>query len=113
LSRREQLYRQGRPSPDLSGKLVVLVDDGLATGSSMRVAIDAVRAREPAKIVVAIPVAPLEACEELSRIADDVVCAYTPNPFVAVGAHYRDFGQVDDCDVVELLEKARTTATAA
>jgi putative phosphoribosyl transferase len=113
LKRRESLYRQGRPSPDLAEKIVILVDDGLATGSSMRVAIDAVRAQTPAKVVVAVPVAPIEAREELGGIADEVVCVSTPRPFIAVGAHYREFGQVSDQEVSELLEKARRTAAAA
>jgi putative phosphoribosyl transferase len=112
LRRRESAYRQGRPSPDLAGKVVILVDDGLATGSSMRVAIDAVRAQKPAKVVVAAPVAPIESREELDRVAAEMVCVYTPDPFIAVGAHYRDFGQVSDLEVGELLEKARTKAAA-
>ena len=113
LRRRETLYRQGRPSPNLTGKIVILVDDGLATGSSMRAAIDAVRAQKPAKVVVAVPIAPIEAREELLQLADEVICAYTPRPFIAVGAHYRNFGQVGDLEVAELLEKARSTGAAA
>jgi predicted phosphoribosyltransferase len=105
LRRRENLYRQGRPSLDFAGKIVILVDDGLATGSSMRVAVDAVRAQNPARVVVAVPVAPIEARQELSKVADEVVCAHVPDPFIAVGAHYRDFGQIDDRQVIELLEK--------
>jgi len=112
LKRREHLYRQGRPSPDLREKVVILVDDGLATGSSMRVACEAIRAQKPARIVVAVPVAPREACEELRGVADEIVCAWLPEAFIAVGAHYRDFGQVGDLEVRELLEKASVTKTA-
>lgn len=108
LRRRESLYREGRPSPELREKTVILVDDGVATGSSMRVAIEAIRAQKPAKIVVAVPVAPREACEELRRVADEVVCASMPDTFIAVGAHYRDFGQVDDLAVAGLLEESAT-----
>ena len=108
--RREALYRQGRPSPSLAGKIAILVDDGLATGSSMRAAIDAVRAQGPAKVVVAVPVGPVEGCDELRLLADEVVCAYMPQPFIAVGAHYRDFGQLSDLEVGELLKKAQTKA---
>src|SRR6202049_2480671 len=111
--RREALYRQGRPSPSLAGKIVILVDDGLATGSSMRAAIDAVRAQKPAKVVVAVPVAPGEGRDEFRLLADEVECAYMPQPFIAVGAHYRDFGQVSDLEVGELLKKAGTTPEAA
>jgi putative phosphoribosyl transferase len=110
LRRRESLYRQGRPSPSLAGKIVILVDDGLATGSSMRAAIDAVRAQKPAKVVVAVPVAPVEGRDEFRLLADEVECAYMPQPFIAVGAHYRDFGQVSDLEVGELLKKARRKA---
>ena len=92
---------------------MILVDDGLATGSSMRVAIEAILAHQPAKVVVAVPVAPREACEELRQIAAEVVCAHMPEPFIAVGAHYRDFGQIGDLEVGELLEKGRSTEAAA
>jgi predicted phosphoribosyltransferase len=103
LRRRERLYRGDRPAPSLAGRVVVLVDDGLATGSTMRAAVRASRRRDAARIVVAVPVAPWQACEELSREADDVVCAACPEPFAAVGVWYRDFAQTSDDEVRALL----------
>lgn len=85
LLRREQAYREGRPMPDLAGKTVILVDDGLATGSSMRAAVQALRTTGPARIVVAVPAAPESTCQELAAEVDEVVCATTPSPFLAVG----------------------------
>lgn len=106
LRRREAAYRHGRPQLDLGGKTAILVDDGLATGSTMRVAIDAVRRQHPARMVMAVPVAPAETLAELAGSVDEVVCPLTPEPFHAVGAHYADFGQVSDDDVRETLAKA-------
>jgi putative phosphoribosyl transferase len=106
LRRREVAYRDDRPPPQLSGKIVILVDDGLATGSSMRVAIDAVRRQNPAKIIVAVPVAPQDTQTELAKLVDEIVCARTPEPFYAVGASYSNFDQVGDTMVRELLAKA-------
>jgi erythromycin esterase-like protein/predicted phosphoribosyltransferase len=106
LLRREQAYRDGRPMRDLTGKTVVLVDDGLATGSSMRAAIIALREHEPGRIVVAVPAAPKSTCEELRSLADEVVCATTPSPFLAVGASYWDFAQTTDEEVRDLLRAA-------
>jgi predicted phosphoribosyltransferase len=103
LERRERHYRDGRPPVDVTGRPAILVDDGLATGSSMRAAIEALRHRNPARIVVAVPVAPPSACAELEDAADEIVCARTPEPFVAVGAWYDDFGQTSDEDVRRLL----------
>jgi erythromycin esterase-like protein/predicted phosphoribosyltransferase len=111
LLRREQAYRGSRPMPDLADKTVILVDDGLATGSSMRAAIEALRQHRPAKIVVAVPAAPKSTCQELAAIVDEVVCATTPSPFVAVG-RYRDFTQTIDKEVWDLLRAAATTASA-
>jgi putative phosphoribosyl transferase len=113
LERRERLYRGGRPAPDVGGKLVLLVDDGLATGSTMRAAVQAVRALGPAEVVVAVPVAPPATCRELDREADVLVCALTPEPFTAVGVWYERFGQTEDDEIVELLESAagRSDAT--
>jgi erythromycin esterase-like protein/predicted phosphoribosyltransferase len=110
LLRREQVYRQGRPPPDLAGRTVLLVDDGLATGASMRAAVVAVRQQAPAAVVVAVPAAPESTCEELRVEVDDVVCATTPSPFYAVGAAYWDFTQTTDEEVVELLREAGTAA---
>src|SRR4030081_3667706 len=99
LQRRDQDYREGRPAPDVPGKVVILADDGLATGASMRAAVQALRQLGPARIVVAVPAAPASACQELTVMADEVVCATTPSPFFAVGASYWDFTQVTDEEV--------------
>jgi erythromycin esterase-like protein/predicted phosphoribosyltransferase len=106
LGRREQAYRGNRPMADIAGKVVILVDDGLATGSSMRAAIQALRALGPARIVVAVPAAPASTCQELAAEVDEVVCATTPSPFFAVGASYYDFTQTTDDEVRELLQAA-------
>lgn len=113
LARRERAYRNGRPATPLQGKIVVLVDDGLATGSSMRAAIAAVRRREPDRVVVAVPVGARETCEELRTLADEVVCAHTPATFSAVGLWYADFDQTSDDEVRALLEEAHGSNVAA
>jgi len=102
LERRARLYRSG-PPPQVRGRTVILVDDGLATGSSMRAAVAALRSLDPARIVVAVPVAARETCEALRQEADEVVCARTPEPFYAVGLWYEDFEQTSDEEVGELL----------
>jgi erythromycin esterase-like protein/predicted phosphoribosyltransferase len=103
LARRERLYRGGRPPPDVQGRTVILVDDGLATGATMRAAILALRQRHPARIVVAVPTASPETCEEMKEAADDVICGMTPEPFEAVGRWYADFSQTSDEEVRDLL----------
>jgi predicted phosphoribosyltransferase len=103
LARREASYRGGRKAPDLRGATVVLVDDGLATGSTMRAAVLAVRQHEPARVVVAVPVGAPRTCEELGELADDVVCAIQPRDFAAVGQWYADFAQTTDDEVQALL----------
>ena len=103
LERRERLYRGSRPLVTLSNKTVLLVDDGLATGSTMRAAVTAVRAQHPATIIVAVPVGAPSTCSELRADADDVVCLRTPDPFVAVGLWYRDFTPTSDDEVRALL----------
>lgn len=108
LERRATLYRHA--APNVRGRTVILVDDGLATGSSMRAAVQALRSLEPARIVVAVPVAAPETCEALRAEADEVICARTPEPFYAVGLWYEDFSQTSDDEVRELLEHARTPA---
>ena len=108
LERRERAYRGDREPPRLRGKTVLLVDDGLATGSTMRAAIRASRAMEPAWLAVAVPTAPADTCEELARLVDDVVCASKPEPFRAVGQSYREFGQTGDDEVRDLLERRLT-----
>jgi putative phosphoribosyl transferase len=106
LARRERLYRNGRPPLALTGKIVILVDDGLATGSTMRAAVEAVRRLQPARVVVAIPVAAAERCRSLATVVDDVICLRTPVPFSAVGLWYEDFSQTTDDQVRTLLEQA-------
>ena len=113
LRRRELAYRGTRPAPDIEGRTVILVDDGLATGASMRVAIMALRMRKPASIVVAVPVGPTEACEAMGQVADDVVCGRTPDPFLAVGTWYTEFGPTGDDEVRELIEEAALSRKAA
>ncbi|MDQ1490272.1 MAG: hypothetical protein QOJ23_2786, partial [Actinomycetota bacterium] len=113
LLRREQEYREGRPMPDLAGKVVILVDDGLATGSSMRAAIQALRKLWPARVVVAVPAAPESTCAELAAEVDEVICATTPSPFLAVGRSYWDFTQTTDEEVRRLLRVASGTRTIA
>lgn len=103
LERREQAYRGGRPAPELHGRRVILVDDGLATGATMRVAVRAARRQHPARVVVAVPVAAPEACELLRAEADQVVCAQVPTAFLGVGRWYLDFSQTSDQEVCELL----------
>jgi predicted phosphoribosyltransferase len=107
LKRREQLYRGNRPPPDVRGQTVILVDDGLATGSTMLAAVRALREQGPARIVVAVPVASPDTCEMLRAYVDEVVCAATPEPFYAVGFWYQDFAQTTDEEVRELLSLAQ------
>lgn len=103
LARREAAFRGTRPFPELRDKTVILVDDGLATGSTMRAAIQAVRTRQPARVVVAVPVGAKATCRAIAREADDVVCAKSPSEFSAVGAFYEDFAQTTDEEVQRLL----------
>jgi putative phosphoribosyl transferase len=107
LARRERAYRDDRPPPEVGGKTVILVDDGLATGSTMRAAAAALQAQRPERLVIAVPVAPQQTCESLLQHADDVVCATVPDPFFAVGNWYDDFSQTTDTEVRELLQRAR------
>ena len=103
LERREQLYRGHRPPIGLTNKAVILVDDGLATGSTMRAAVMAARRQHPARVIVAVPVSAPSTCADLAREADEVVCVRTPDPFVAVGMWYRDFTPTSDEEVRRLL----------
>ena len=112
LVRRESAYRDGRPPLDVTGKTVILVDDGLATGSSMMAAVQALRESEPAEIVIAVPAAPESTCREFAAIVDDMVCASMPTPFLAVGESFWDFTQVTDDEVSDLLATPTTGAAA-
>jgi len=106
LKRREHAYRGRRPALDVKGRTVILVDDGIATGSGMRAAIDALRQMKPAQIVVAVPVAPATTCDHLRGEVDELICLATPEPFYGVGQFYYDFSQVSDEEVNELLDRA-------
>lgn len=112
LERREREYRAGRPPLDVTGRTGILVDDGLATGSTMRAAVAALRRRAPRRVVVAVPIAPPSTCAELATEVDDIVCAVTPEPFFSVGQWYVDFSQTTDDEVRELLEEASRERTA-
>src|SRR5215469_16974870 len=106
LQRREQLYRHGRPGPELRDRIAILVDDGLATGATMRAAVKALRQSGAAKIIVAVPVGPPDTCDEIAKEADDAICLSTPPFFQAVGQYYEDFSQTSDDQVRELLSQA-------
>lgn len=108
LVRREKAFRGDKPPLDIEGRTVIVVDDGIATGASIQVAVQALRSLHPAKVVVAVPVAPIEGARRLTAVADVFVCLLTPTPFYAVGQWYRDFKQTTDEEVRELLEKAQT-----
>lgn len=111
LERRESLYRGGRPLIPVENRRVILVDDGLATGASMRAAVQALRQMKPAAIIIAVPVGSHDTCEELRGLADEVICAETPEPFFAVGTWYSNFQQTTDEEVRELLELAVVVAS--
>lgn len=106
LERRERLYRGNRPAPTIEGRIVIIVDDGLATGSTMKAAVQAIAQQNPARLIIAVPTAPVETCEQLKQIADEVVCAINPEPFFAVGGSYADFNQTTDEEVRDLIERA-------
>jgi putative phosphoribosyl transferase len=106
LQRREQLYRGKRPAPEVRDRTVILIDDGLATGASMRAAVAGLRAQRPARIVIAVPTAAPEACEAFQSEVDEIVCAVTPELFYGVGRWYEDFSQVTDEEVRNLLQEA-------
>jgi putative phosphoribosyl transferase len=108
LERRERLYRGHAALVPLEGKQVIIVDDGLATGATMRTAVVSLRRLEPSRVIVAVPAAPRETCDTLAREADEVICSMTPTPFFSIGEWYEDFGQTSDEEVVALLGEART-----
>jgi predicted phosphoribosyltransferase len=105
LDRRHQAYLEGRPPAPLEGRIVILVDDGLATGSTMKAAVQAVRQRRPQRVIVAVPVGAPDTCRDLAALADDVVCERTPEPFSAVGMWYHDFEQTTDEEVIRLIHQ--------
>jgi putative phosphoribosyl transferase len=113
IARRRHVYLQGRAAPAVAGHTVIVVDDGIATGSTMRAALRALRRQRPAALVLAVPVAPADTLFELSGEADRVVCLSQPSPFLAVGRHYVDFHQVDDDEVLAALQQASAPATHA
>jgi putative phosphoribosyl transferase len=113
LARRERLYRGDRPFPDVRGRTAILVDDGLATGTTMQAAVRALRQQQAARIVVAVPLAAPETCQELSEEVDDIVCAVTPEPFEAVGLWYEDFSQTTDEEVGDLLARSAPAGRGA
>ena len=113
IRRREVAYRGGRPPLGLAGRTVIAIDDGLATGSTMRAALRAIRGAGPRRVVLAVPVAPLDALAGLAREVDEVVCLATPADFDSVGRFYRDFAPTSDAEVVHLLADARHAAAAA
>jgi len=104
LARRERLYRGDRPAPDVMGRTVILVDDGLATGATMRAAVAALRRMKPSRIVIAVPIAAVPTRQEFAREVDEIVCLHTPEPFFSVGFWYDDFSQTTDEDIREMLE---------
>jgi predicted phosphoribosyltransferase len=106
LERRLREYRDDRPPINVRGRTIILIDDGLATGSTMRAAVAALRRQGPARIIVAVPVAAPSTCEDFETIADEMICAETPEPFYAVGMWYRDFSQTSDAEVHDLLDRA-------
>jgi len=112
LRRRRERYTPARPPADPAGRVVIVVDDGIATGSSMIAALHAVRAKKPARLVCAVPVAAPESLERVRPHADEVVCLATPEDFMAVGQFYRDFSQVEDEDVIALLARGRASGGA-
>ena len=110
IERRRQLYRGGRPAEPVANRTVIVVDDGIATGGTVRAVLRALARLGPRRRILAVPVAPRESIQALRREADHVVCLATPEPFYAVGTHYDDFAQTDDREVIELLDLARGIA---
>ena len=109
LDRQALTYRSGRPPTPLTGRTVILVDDGLATGSTMHAAVLAARKQQAQRVIVAVPVAPPQTVDKFGKIADEVVCLMQPEPFRAVGCYYREFPQIQDAEVCELLEKSNVS----
>lgn len=112
VSRREEMYREGRAAPEIAGRTTILVDDGLATGASMAVAVRYVQLFRPAAVIVAVPVGAADSCRRLRQLASECVCLAAPEPFGAVGAWYENFQQVSDAEVQALLERSHQSADA-
>lgn len=112
IERRRHIYLEGRPRVPLEGRTLVLIDDGIATGASVRAALAALRRKSPLKLILAVPVAPADTVEQLQEQVDEVVCLETPDPFYAIGMHYDDFHQVPDDEVVQLMNEASTEQRA-
>jgi predicted phosphoribosyltransferase len=112
LQQREEVYRGARPGVDLEGKTVILVDDGLATGATMRAAVSALREHGPRKIVMAVPTAPPETCAEFDEVVDESICLTTPYPFFGVGGAYQDFSQTTNEEVRDFLQRADQSMAA-
>ncbi len=106
IERRRQVYLEGRPRPSLENRTLILIDDGIATGASIRAAIAALKRKNPLRLILAVPVAPADTIELLKKLVDDVICLETPEPFFAIGMHYDDFHQVPDDEVVGIMNKA-------
>jgi len=113
LERQQELFRQGRPAPEVAGRTVILVDDGLATGSTMRAAVQALRKQRPKRLVAAVPVGAAETCAEFADEVDETICAARPEDFRAVGVWYRDFSPTSDAEVQSLLSEAAHWSDAA
>jgi predicted phosphoribosyltransferase len=113
LERRERRYRGDRPPPDVNGRTAILIDDGLATGSTMLAAVTALRQEDAARVVVGVPIAPQDTCDSFRDHVDDIVCAMTPEPFHAVGLWYDDFTQTTDDEVHELLERSAASVAGS
>ena len=113
LERRERVYRGDHPPPDVRGRTVILVDDGLATGATMHAAVKALRQQGAGRVVVAVPIAPPDTCDQLREVVDDIVCAVTPEPFHAVGLWYEDFSQTTDDEVRDLLARSAQVGHSA
>ena len=109
LARREQVFRAGREPLDVAGRIAILVDDGLATGSTMRAAVQAIHDLGPSRVVVAVPVGASDACRKLEEVADEVVCTRIPRQFLAVGQWYKDFSETSDAEVTTLLHAGGAT----
>ena len=113
LERRERVYRGDHPPPDVRGRTVILVDDGLATGATMHAGVKALRLQGAGRVVVAVPIAPPDTCDQLREVVDDIVCAVTPEPFHAVGLWYEDFSQTTDDEVRDLLARSAQVGHSA